>query len=149
MRGQEQNSLVPGRCVYGAYLNEQGGAIDDAIVYQIGPEDYMTVVNAGMGAKISEHLSVHADGLSARVTDLTARVGKIDIQGPQSARVLMRLLKDPEATLKNMAYFSFRGHFDEGSAAADAFLLDGTPILLSRTVTPGSLDSNYLLTSQN
>ncbi len=131
--GKKRTPLISGRCVYGAYLNEQGGAIDDAIVYQIGPEDYMTVVNAGMGAEISEHLSMHASGLNVRVTDLTARVGKMDIQGPQSARVLMRLLKDPETTLQNLAYFSFKGHFQEGSAAADTFLRDGTPILLSRT----------------
>jgi aminomethyltransferase len=131
--GTNKTRLTPGRCVYGAYLNEQGGAIDDAIVYQIGSEDYMTVVNAGMGAKVSEHLRTHASGLNVRVTDLTAQVGKMDLQGPHSARVLMRLLKDPEAALKNMAYFSFRGHFDEGSAAADTFLSDGTSILLSRT----------------
>jgi aminomethyltransferase len=131
--GKNKNPLTPGRCVYGAYLNEQGGAIDDAIVYQIGSEDYMTVVNAGMGGNVSERLRAHASGLNVRVTDLAARVGKMDIQGPQSARVLMRLLKDPETTLKNMVYFSFKGHFDEGSAAADTFLRDGTPILLSRT----------------
>lgn len=131
--GKKRTPLMPGRCVYGAYLNEQGGAIDDAIVYQIGPEDYMTVVNAGMGGKISEHLRTHANGLNVRVADLTARVGKMDIQGPQSARVLMRLLKNPETTLQNMAYFSFKGLFHEGSAAADTFLRDGTPILFSRT----------------
>lgn len=131
--GRNRTALIPGRCVYGAYLNEQGGAIDDAIVYQIGREDYLTVVNAGMGAKVSEHLSMHVRWLNMSVTDLTARVGKIDIQGPQSARVLMRLLQDPEATLMDMAYFSFKGHFDKASPAADTFLRDGTPILLSRT----------------
>jgi aminomethyltransferase len=131
--GKNKTPLTPGRCVYGAYLDEQGGAIDDAIVYQIGPENYMTVVNAGMGGKVSERLRTHARGLNVRVTDLTARVGKMDIQGPQSARVLMRLLKDPETTLINMVYFSFKGHFDEGSPVADTFLREGTPILLSRT----------------
>jgi aminomethyltransferase len=119
--------------VYGAYLNDEGWVIDDAIVYQLGLDNYMTVVNAGMGAAVADHLRSHAQGSNVRITDLTGNVGKIDLQGPMSAKVLMKVLQDPEKVLDDMAYFSFKGHFDAESSTSDTFLVDGTHILLSRT----------------
>ncbi|MBI5251984.1 MAG: aminomethyl transferase family protein [Desulfomonile tiedjei] len=130
---KSKTPLVPGRCVYGAYLNEMGEVLDDAIVYQVAQGNYTTIVNAGMGATVSQHLKAHAAGLEVDVTDLTDKVGKMDIQGPLSARVLMKVLKSPEATLKDMAYFSFKGHFDEKSVAANTFVHGTIPVLLSRS----------------
>jgi aminomethyltransferase len=131
--GKNRAPLRPGQCVYGAYLNDEGWVIDDAIVYQMGLDNYMTVVNAGMGTAITDHLKIHVLGSNVRITDLTGNVGKIDLQGPMSVKVLMKLLQDPEKVLPDMAYFSFKGHFDAKSDTANTFLTDGTPILLSRT----------------
>jgi aminomethyltransferase len=131
--GKNRAPLKPGRCVYGAFLNDEGWVMDDAIIYQVGPDNYMAVVNAGMGTAISNHLNTHAQGSNVRITDLTGNVGKIDLQGPMSAKVLMKVLQDPEKVLEDMAYFSFKGHFDAESGASDTFLEDGIPILLART----------------
>jgi aminomethyltransferase len=60
--------LAEGRCVYGAFLDEGGGVIDDAIVYQTGATAYMVVVNAGMGGTIAAHLESHVDG-EVHITD--------------------------------------------------------------------------------
>ena len=118
---KNRSPLRPGRCVYGAYLDEHGYVIDDAIVYQIGPDKYMTVVNAGMGAAIADHLKGHLQRSAVRITDLTGKVGKIDLQGPMAAKVLMGVLQDAEKVLTDMAYFSFKGHFDPQSGTADTF----------------------------
>jgi aminomethyltransferase len=131
--GKNAEPLIPGRCVYGAFLNDKGHVIDDAIVYYIGPHNYMVVVNAGTGAVIADHLKCHSDKLDVAISDLTGQVGKLDIQGPASAKILMRILKNSREMLKDMQYFSFKGRFDESSAGADALLEDGTSILLSRT----------------
>jgi glycine cleavage system T protein (aminomethyltransferase) len=125
--------LRPSRCVYGAFLDVHGWVIDDAIVYQIDHENYMTVVNAGMGATISDHLKANAPEPEVRIADLTGKVGKIDLQGPMSAKALMKIMRRPETILADMTYFSFKGHFDTTSGATDTSLADGTPILLSRT----------------
>jgi glycine cleavage system T protein (aminomethyltransferase) len=143
--------LMPGRCVYGAFLDERGWVIDDAIVYQIGPENYVTVVNAGMGAAISDHLKANAPGPEVRITDLTGKVGKIDLQGPMAAKVLMKILRHPQTILADMTYFSFKGHFDTKTETADTFLDDGTAVLLSRTGYTGEfgfeifVDPNHLV----
>ena len=131
--GKKKAPLTPGRCVYGAFLDEQGWVIDDAIVYQIGTENYMTVVNACMGRAIERHLRAHTGGLEVNIADISETVGKFDLQGPLSAKILMKVLKDPENVLRDMAYFSFEGNFEAEPGSAETVLKDGTSILLSRT----------------
>lgn len=125
--------LIPGQCVYGAFLNDRGEVIDDAIVYQLQHEEYMIAVNAGMGEKVAKHLTNHAQDSDTRITVLGADVGKMDLQGPHSARILRKVLQDPDRVLTDMRYFTFRGHFDRDSPLANTRLLDGTRILVSRT----------------
>jgi aminomethyltransferase len=131
--GRDKTPLRPGKCVYGAFLTEPGEVIDDAIVFQNSPEAYTVVVNAGMGAKIAAHLYSHHHGLDVRIFDLTGMIGKIDLQGPMSAKVLLKVLKEGPDTLQDMTYFSFKGHYDEASGLADTFLHGNIPVLLSRT----------------
>jgi len=132
--GKSKKPIFPGRCVYGAYLNEKGEVIDDTIIYLLEKNSYMVVVNAGMGGVVAELFNAHKGEREVEITDLTDRVGKIDVQGPMAAKVLGKALADPGAVFEKMPYFSFKGHFDGASALADAVrLTDGTPILLSRT----------------
>ncbi|WP_457578001.1 aminomethyltransferase family protein [Desulfomarina sp.] len=131
--GRGKTPLVIGRCVYGVFLHPDGTVIDDAIVYQLGVKEYMVVVNAGMGPMIADHLLKVVDD-DTQVEDLTDRVGKMDIQGIASARILKKILRDPQTLFDGMAYFSFKGGFGGFSAAvAETELLDGTRVLVSRT----------------
>jgi aminomethyltransferase len=93
----------------------------------------MAVVNAGMGAPISAHLTKNLQGRDARVTDLTGALGKLDLQGPHAANVIAQVLKSPEIVLAKLPYFSFKGHYDTQSSSDDVMLNDGTPVLISRT----------------
>jgi aminomethyltransferase len=131
--GEGSAPLKPGRCLFGAYLNEDGGVLDDSILCQSGPESYMTVVNAGMGEVVSAHLTSHAQGRDVETVDLTGQLGKIDLQGRNSGKVLQRVLKEPDDVLHDLRPFAFRGHFDERSGRADTILSNGTRILLCRT----------------
>ena len=132
--GKEKTPLVPGRCTYGAFLDDLGHVRDDAIVSQVAPGMYMIVVNAGMGEHIARHLKDRAGGADVDIHDLTDGVGKMDIQGPLSARILSKILRNPEGVFDRMVYFSFKGFFDDASPLADAVRLsDGTPVMLSRT----------------
>ncbi len=132
--GKKRAPLCPGRCAYGAFLNERGEVLDDAIVYMLETHSYMAVVNSGMGGVVAQHLTAHAEGKKATLIDLTDRVGKIDLQGPLSAKILEKVLANPDAVFKTLPYFSFKGHFDTTWGPADAVrLADHTPIMLSRT----------------
>jgi aminomethyltransferase len=144
--GPYRKPLTPGRCVYGAFLDERGFTVDDAIVFFLAEDNYMVVVNAGMGAAVADHLRAHINGRDARVTDLSDQLGKMDIQGPASAKILTRVLADPEAVFSHMPYFSFKGHYDRTSQlAASVRLDDDTPILLSRTGYTGEFGFEIFL----
>jgi aminomethyltransferase len=132
--GKDNAPLSPGKCTYGAFLNDHGEVIDDSIVCQIGPDLYMAVVNAGMGGPVSKHLMGHRGEHAVEITDLTDRLGKVDVQGTGSARIIRKLFQEPEQILEGMKYFTFKGHFDAKSPYADAVRVkDGTPVILSRT----------------
>jgi len=132
--GKSCAPLVPGKSIYGVFLNEKGEVLDDSIVAEIAPDLYLVVVNAGMGGAIACHLSGHAGSRDVAVKDLTNQFGKIDLQGPLAGKIVARILAEPAKVLDSLPYFSFKGHFDPASPfAAAARLWDGTPVLLSRT----------------
>ncbi len=131
--GKEKTPLVNGRCAYGVFLNADGTVIDDAIVYQLQAESFMVVVNAGMGGVVAAHLVKNTGEDAAVVVDMTDRVGKMDIQGPDSARILAKILKEPAAVYERLAYFSFKGGFDDIQTSSQVELTDGSPVLISRT----------------
>jgi len=144
--GPARKPLAPGRCVYGAFLNEKGETIDDAIIFFIETNRYLVVINAGMGGIVADHLKQHISGRNAHITDLTDQLGKMDIQGPAAAKILAQILADPKAVFAKMPYFSFKGYFDNASPMADAVRLDdGTPILLSRTGYTGEFGFEIFL----
>ncbi len=136
------NSLEPGRCMYGAFLDDRGFCIDDAIIYKFSRKVYMICVNSGMGEKITSHLIENKErinirnGLSLEITDLTQRIAKMDIQGKNSARILAEIIKNPEKIFKRMPYFSFK----------IAELHDGTSILLSRSGYTGEFGFEIFVT---
>jgi aminomethyltransferase len=132
--GKDQKPLTAGRSVYGVFLNEAGEVIDDAIVFQLYDSLFMVVVNAGMGGVVSAHLQGYAGGRKAAVVDLSDQVGKLDVQGPQAARIISRIVKRPQEVFAQLPYFSFKGHFNAAlPVSKNVVLTDGTPILLSRT----------------
>ncbi len=145
--GLAKKPLSPGRCVYGAYLDQNGTVIDDSIVNKLGDVDYMLVVNAGMGGRVAEHLLTNQGERTVAITDLSDKLGKIDIQGPMAAKILCKVLAAPESVFEKMPYFTFKGHFDGSSPLADAVRLkDGTPILLSRTGYTGEFGFEIFVT---
>lgn len=113
-----------GVCRYNFLLNEQGGVIDDLIVYAMAEEDFFIVVNA---ANIDADASALQAALPAGVTfeNLSDRIAKIDLQGPKSAQVLEKL-GVPVAEMP--AYYHCKTQ-----RVAD------TPCILSRTGYTGEL----------
>jgi aminomethyltransferase len=138
--GKDNAPITPGKCVYGAFLDEEGCAVDDSIVYKVTDQEYLVVVNAGMGGVIARHLEAHKKGFDVRLVDLTDRLGKIDIQGPAAIAIVQKVLAAPDAAFDKLTYFSYKGHFDPASPlAADARLKDRTPMLLSRSGYTGEV----------
>lgn len=73
----------PGRALYGALLDANGGVVDDLIVYRRAT-DYRLVVNAGTRAKVLKWLNDHNDeGVALFERDLAM----VAIQGPEAVKL--------------------------------------------------------------
>jgi aminomethyltransferase len=147
--GLKKTPLVKGRSVYGLFLTPRGHVLDDSIVSQVADTLYMVVVNASMGGPVAAHLTDNAAGMEAEVADMTDAVGKIDIQGKSSAKILSKILRNPEDLFSKFPYFSFKGWYDDKVEGGDAVRLnDGTPILLSRTGYTGEFGFEIFVAPQ-
>jgi aminomethyltransferase len=111
----------------------------------------MVCVNAGMGSTISGHLEDNKNDFDAYITNLNANIAKMDIQGPQSGKILYSLLKNPEEVFEKFPYFSFKGDFDLESEKFNTdenykvTLKNNTPILLSRSGYTGEFGFEIFL----
>lgn len=108
---------------YGLILNEQGGAIDDLIVFRMEEKKWFIVVNAATIEKDAAHFCANLKDKKV-FSDISARTGKIDIQGPRSREIMKKLV----ASIEKLNYFTF-----------DFFDLLGENVLISRTGYTGEL----------
>ncbi|MDD2733412.1 MAG: glycine cleavage system aminomethyltransferase GcvT [Desulfuromonadaceae bacterium] len=95
-------SIPLGRSRYGFLLNEQGGIIDDLIVFRIAGDKVMIVVNAATAPK--DFAVIRGRLRGGLFTDITAATGKLDLQGPLSRDVMVKLFGEAVAAIP---YFKF------------------------------------------
>jgi aminomethyltransferase len=119
MMTNDVSKLVDGKAQYTAMCYENGGTVDDLLVYKKGDHNYLLVVNASNIEKDFEWLQSHVFGEVelANVSDDTAQLA---IQGPVAEKVLQKLTSAP---LSEIGFFSFKDNVE----------LDGIPALVSRT----------------
>ncbi|MDA1250801.1 MAG: glycine cleavage system aminomethyltransferase GcvT [Planctomycetota bacterium] len=82
--------LEVGQVRYSLVTNEQGGVLDDVLVYRF-PNRYMLVVNASNREKIVSWITQHLGGFDVRFKDLTLTHAMLAIQGPLATRVMAAL----------------------------------------------------------
>jgi aminomethyltransferase len=81
------SALDPGQVRYSLVCNEQGGILDDVLVYRFD-DAYLLVVNASNREKIVEWIGRHSGPFDAQVRDDTQETFMAALQGPQAAAVL-------------------------------------------------------------
>jgi aminomethyltransferase len=87
----EPSALKPGRARYTMICAEDGGVLDDLIVYRLAEDDFLVVANAANAAVVGAALTDRASGPEARVDDRTDDYALIAIQGPRAAAILAPL----------------------------------------------------------
>jgi aminomethyltransferase len=112
-------ALVDGQAHYSALTNEQGGVVDDLLVYRFGLDKLLLVVNAGTTDKDWAWITSHKDGEDIALTNASKDFCQIAVQGPDAIRILQRLT---ETELEQIKYY----HFTTGR-------VDGIESIISRT----------------
>src|SRR5215469_16672451 len=87
----EPSALKPGRARYTMISAEDGGVIDDLIVYRLGDAEFLIVANAANTGPVGAALAERAAGFDASVADRTDDYALIAVQGPRSAAILAPL----------------------------------------------------------
>ena len=112
--------LKAGMAQYSCMPNEEGGIVDDLLVYCIEENKvYMLVVNAGNIDKDWNWINQH-NTEGASMENISERTGLLAIQGPQATKILQPLT---EMDILNLKYYTFvKGRF----AGVDNVLISAT-----------------------
>ena len=113
------SSMVNGQVRYSVMCNEQGGCVDDLIVYRFIDNKYWVIVNAANRHKDFEWMQKHTFG-DVFIKDLSNMNAQIALQGPLSKEILLRLTRESSLPSK---YYTLKSDV----------VIDGKPCIISQT----------------
>ena len=99
----DASKLFDGKVQYSCLPNEQGGIVDDLLVYRIDEKTYMLVVNASNIEKDWNWISKH-NTFGVEMKDISDRTSLLAVQGPKATEALQALT---EVDLASMEYYTF------------------------------------------
>ena len=97
-------ALTPGKIQYTCFPNEDGGIVDDLLVYHYEPEKYLLVVNAGNIAKDWDWCVSH-NTVGAELENSSDRTAQLAVQGPKAILALQKLT---DVDLSSIPYYAFK-----------------------------------------
>ena len=110
--------LQVGQIQYSCMTMEHGGIVDDLLVYRMGPQEYLLVVNASNIAKDFAWLQSHLAG-NVRLVDQSPATSLLAVQGPKAEEMMRQVTS---FDLGAMPYYTW--------ARAE---IGGVKVLFSRT----------------
>ncbi len=119
----DASKLFPGRVQYSAMCYEDGGIVDDLLVYKISDQEFMLVVNASNIEKDFEWLQKN-NIYDVEIENQSDVYSLLAIQGPNSLNVIQKLVN--EKIDLEYYYFNFQN-------------ILGNKVILSRTGYTGEL----------
>ena len=100
--------LAKGQAHYSALTRENGGVVDDLLVYKFAEEKLLLVVNAGTTEKDWDWITSHkTNGDDLYLTNASGEFCQIAVQGPEAVGLLQKLT---DTNLSAIKYY----HFEEG-----------------------------------
>lgn len=99
------DKIGPGRTIYTHMCNENGGIIDDLIVYMFSREHFFLVVNASNTEKDFNWIIGHKEKYDVDIENISSKIALISLQGPKACEILEKFLGKP---LSNIRRFHFQ-----------------------------------------
>lgn len=120
MMTNDVSKVAIGAAQYTAMCYENGGTVDDLLIYKLADEHFLLVVNASNIDKDLQWLNEHLEG-DVKLVNLSEKTAQLALQGPGAERVLQKLC--PEQSLAEIGPFRFQNDV----------LVSGIKALVSRT----------------
>ncbi len=99
----DASKLVDGKAQYSCMPNDNGGIVDDLLIYRIDAEKYLLVVNASNIEKDWNWIA-HHNTMDATMRDMSDEMSLLAIQGPKTAEAMQALT---DVDLANMKFYTF------------------------------------------
>ena len=117
-----------GKIFYGMMCYENGGTVDDLLVYKMGENDFFLVINAANIDKDWAWMQQHAEGFDIDLQNRSDYYGQIAVQGPESEHIVETVLGIPCA---EMVFYTCKTF--ESNLTPPSSLLTPQEIIISRT----------------
>ncbi|MCM1291810.1 MAG: glycine cleavage system aminomethyltransferase GcvT [Prevotella sp.] len=108
-----------GQIFYGMMCYENGGTVDDLLVYKVNDEEYFLVINAANIDKDVAWIRKNAEGFNCEIIDESPKYGEVAVQGPEAENTLLNVLG---IDARDILFYNFR-----------TFNIDGEEVIVSRT----------------
>lgn len=110
------STMPEGKARYSPMCNEEGGTVDDLIIFKFNDNKYMLGVNASNKDKDYEWIKKHVKG-NVNVLDMSDEIAQVALQGPMSGKILEKITDPSQLPDK---YYTFRDNID--IAGIDCFV---------------------------
>lgn len=101
-------TLKPGHIRYSPMLNEEGGVVDDLLIYCLDEHSFILVVNASNIEKDYSWILDHKK-YRVKIRNISCKYSQIAIQGPNSKSKMLELVDESVLPIK---YYSFKDNVD-------------------------------------
>ena len=108
-----------GQVFYGMMLYENGGTVDDMLVYKMGENDFFLVPNAANIDKDFEWVMKNSEGFDVEIKNCSEYYSQLAVQGPEAEQVVEEVLN---IACKDLVFYN-----------AKRVDIDGETIIISRT----------------
>ncbi len=100
----DASKLSPGQAQYSCIPNENGGIVDDLLVYCLGDKEYMLVVNASNIEKDWNWIS-SKNSFGAFMENVSQQYSLLAVQGPNAMSVIKKIT---DVDVESMGYYTFK-----------------------------------------
>lgn len=108
-----------GKIFYGMMCYENGGTVDDLLVYKVNDEEYFLVINAANIDKDYAWIVKNSEGFNIKLENQSPYYGEVAVQGPKAEDTLEEVLGLP---VRDLEFYTFK-----------TLNVDGEEIIVSRT----------------
>ena len=121
--------LAVGKILYGMMCYENGGVVDDLLVYKMADDRFFLVINAANIDKDWAWIQLQAEGFNVILDNQSDYYGQLAVQGPEAERIMEEILNLP---CSELTFYTFKTMGDvivsrTGYTGEDGFEIYATP----------------------
>lgn len=126
--------LAVGKILYGMMCYEDGGVVDDLLVYKMADDRFFLVINAANIDKDWAWIQLQAEGFNVAIDNQSDHYGQLAVQGPEAERIMEEILNLP---CSELTFYTFKTMGDvivsrTGYTGEDGFEIYATPDFINQ-----------------